>query len=77
MKTRNPAKSKLIEKLKAANESWRWNMEALSKVATNHGILLEAEEPLLEHGWLANSSPDRCNVRENFLGMGSHNLNSL
>jgi hypothetical protein len=52
MKTRLLIKAELIEKLKAANVSHHGTMEAISKVATNNGIPLEVEEPLLEHGWV-------------------------
>jgi hypothetical protein len=51
-KTRKRNKDELISKLKAANMSSNRNMDALSSLATNHGIPLVAEDPLLKHGWL-------------------------
>jgi hypothetical protein len=51
-KTRKLNKDELVLKLKAANISSHGNMDALTSIATNHGIPLVVEEPLLKHGWL-------------------------
>jgi hypothetical protein len=51
-KTRKLNKDELVLKLKAATISSHGNMDALSSIATNHGIPLVVEEPLLKHGWL-------------------------